>query len=210
MELLWLLHEYLEAQTKLDALEDHGVPEMTESRKIYHLLNGIRCEKLNDAQAVVMSSPNLRDNFSATVTHFQDYINTTPAMTGLNVSGRHVSEMGSCRGGGRGRGDEGRGGRGDGRGAGRGHFLGRMATQAEIDQVIGRVREKYSRGDTKFYIQGSTYSGMITAERAAVRQIRMEMVQMQPKEEAVARLPPPPVLPHRTANSVDESLLSPP
>ena len=83
--------------------------------------------------------------------------------------------MGSRRGGGRGRGGGGRGGRGDGRGGGRGHHLGRRATPAEIDKVIGRVRDKYARGEnSKFYISGDVYGQMSTAERTAVRQIRLE------------------------------------
>ena len=140
---------------------------------MYYLLNGIRCDKLNATKANVMANPDLKESFSAAVTHFQDYINATPSMKGLSAGGRHISEMGSRRGGGRGRRGGGRGGRRDGRGGRRGNYLGRRAMPAEVDKVIGRVRDKYVRGDdAKFYIKGEVYSQMSTAECGAVRQIR--------------------------------------
>jgi hypothetical protein len=79
---------HTEQHSVLNGLMDYGYARIDESSKVRHLLKGIKMIELDLCKTQVMASPNLRDDFTATVELYLTFINQFKAENPqLNVSG---------------------------------------------------------------------------------------------------------------------------
>jgi hypothetical protein len=65
---------HVEQHSILEGLVEHGYSGIDARSKVRHLLNGIKTDQLNAVKTQIMSSATLRNDFTACVTLYQDFI----------------------------------------------------------------------------------------------------------------------------------------
>jgi hypothetical protein len=65
---------HLKAHIILEGLVEHGYVGINKRSKVYHLMESIKTKALDAAKAQIMANANLRTNFNACVTQFNDFI----------------------------------------------------------------------------------------------------------------------------------------
>jgi hypothetical protein len=94
---------HTEQHSVLNGLKEYGYSGIDDSSKARHLLKGIKTTELDVCKAQVMASPNLRDDFPATVELYSTFIKQMKAENPqLNVSGvSYTRKSGGGKGGGK-------------------------------------------------------------------------------------------------------------
>ena len=86
---------HVEQHSVLEGLVEHGYAGIDARSKVRHLLNGIKMEQLDAVKMQVMSSATLRNDFTACVTLFQDFIRQVKSRSDqptLNISMVHTAK----------------------------------------------------------------------------------------------------------------------
>ena len=93
----WNMERYATAHTEqhniLHALTEHGYSGIDERSKVRHFLNGIKSTALDPVKAQVMSSAALRQDFTATVNLFQDFIAQNKSLNDKRGRDANVSSL---------------------------------------------------------------------------------------------------------------------